>query len=125
MVEKNNYLLFAGALLTLFGFGFKLNGSSPYLSLFFFISGGICKFIYIVSGFRSGNLAGWNFVGLLVFGLMLLYFSIFLRKETSYNVLSNIVLLTAIYIKVSSIIGMKQTGLARKKIIDACIGPKK
>lgn len=125
MVEKNNYFLFAGALLILFGFVFKLIDSSHYLSLFFFICGGICKLIYTFVGFRSGNLAGWNYVGLLVFGLMLLYFSIYLRKETSYNVLSNIVLLTAISIKVGSIIGMKQTGLARKKIIDALLGPKK
>lgn len=105
---------FVGLTLILTGVVLKILDYPRFILMFFFISGGAFKTMYMVLGFRSGHLAGRLYLVLLLFGLMLLFLSIILRNHDGFEIAANVMLVTAISIKVLSIVAMKRTARLRK-----------
>lgn len=114
MDVKTKLLLIAGIVLILSGTVMKLIDINPLVTMWFFITGGICKSIYLLNGIRTGQLAGRFYMGLLLSGLLLLVLSIFLHKEPAWSSMADIMLFTAISLKIFSIVGMKRTARIRK-----------
>jgi hypothetical protein len=115
MIGKFNVLSILGIVLILAGTVFNLLEAPRYVTVFMYITGGSFKSIDVYNGFKSGKLAGWNYLALLFLGLLLLFISIMVRKETTYSSIANAILFTAISIKIISIIGMRRTALVQKK----------
>lgn len=106
--------LFSGLVLILTGVVLKVLDYPRAITMLFFITGGGFKTVYLVKGFRSGQLAGRLYLAMLLFGLLLLFISIILRNRLELHIPANVLLFTAISVKVFSIVGMKRTGRARQ-----------
>lgn len=113
---KNKVFLIAGIVMLIMGLILKIIEVPRYVFMLFFILGGGFKSVYLLNGFRSGTLAGRFFLGLLLFGLIMLFFSIVLRKKELYLMQANIMAITAILLKILSIVGMIKTAKIRKSL---------
>lgn len=110
----NKVFLFTGLVFILTGVVLKVLDFPRAMTMLFFVTGGGFKTVYLVKGFRSGQLAGRLYLTMLLFGLLLLFLSIILRNRLELHIPANVLLFTAISIKVFSIVGMKRTGRARQ-----------
>jgi len=113
VISKNKVINISASILLLAGAAVKFMDVSRFMPVLFFSLGGILKLIYLIGGYRSGHLAGRFNLGLLFFGLLLLFLSIYLRFTTSFILLSQIILFTAISIKIFAIISMRRTAKIR------------
>lgn len=113
---KKNFFLIAGIVMLMIGLILKIIEAPRYVFMLFFILGGGFKSVFLINGFRSGTLAGRLYLGLLLFGLIMLFFSIVLRKNELCLMQANIMAITAILLKILSIVGMVKTAKIRKSL---------
>ncbi len=113
---KKNFFLIAGIVMLMIGLILKIIEAPRYVFMLFFILGGGFKSVFLVNGFRTGTLAGRFYLGLLLFGFIMLFFSIVLRKNELCLMQANIMAITAIFLKILSIVGMIKTAKIRKSL---------
>ena len=109
---------FVGLALLITGVVFKIMDYPRMVLMPFFIGGGGFKAVFLIKGFRSGQLAGRLNLSLFLFGLLLLFLSITVRNTLGLTLQANVLLFTALIIKVVSIVAMKRTARLRMESQD-------